>query len=95
MKIKRLIELAAPDKLLSFSGEPQTEKATGDIVRCGYCNGTGGKYIDGRCIDFDYNKNNGEGYYEACTICKGSGEVQPFVSVEWKSAGEIKECFRI
>lgn len=42
MKIKRLIELVAPDKLLSYGDKPQTETVTGDVVRCEYCNGEGG-----------------------------------------------------
>lgn len=95
MKVKRLIELVAPDKLLSYGDKPQTETVAGDTVRCEYCNGEGGKYIDSRCISFNQDKNNGEGYYEACTICKGSGCVQPVVTVVWKSAGEIKECYKI
>lgn len=93
MKIKRFIELVAPDKLLSYGSKPQIEKTTGDVVRCEYCNSEGGKYIDSRDPNFDFSKNNGEGYYIACTICKGSGEVQPTITVEWKPAGMIKTVF--
>ncbi|NDV97637.1 hypothetical protein D0T84_22535 [Dysgonomonas sp. 521] len=89
MKIKRLIELVAPEKY-NYGDKPIIETITGDIVRCEHCSGKGGYYIDGRYIDFDPDKNNGEGYYVACAICKGSGEVQPVVTVEWRAAGFIK-----
>lgn len=94
MKIKRCVELVAPDKLFSYGDKPQAETITGDIVRCECCNGEGGKYINSYCTDFDFSKNNGDGYYVACRMCKGSGNIQPFVSVVWKSAGEIKEVFK-
>ena len=94
MKIRRLIELVAPDRLLCFGNKPQIEKTTGDIVRCECCRGEGGKYIGSCDYGFDFSENNGKGYYVACAMCKGSGEVQPVVTVEWKQAGQIKECFR-
>lgn len=94
MKIKRMIELVAPDRPISFGGKPQIEKITGDIVRCECCNGEGGQYLDSRDHGFDCNRNNGEGYYVTCNMCKGSGEVQPVISVEWKGVGEIKDCFK-
>lgn len=86
MTIKRIIELIAPSKLLNFRNEAQIETATGDVVRCECCNGTGGKHVNSYCLDFDFGKNNGDGYFEACTICKGSGKVQPFITIEWKPA---------
>lgn len=93
MKIKRMIELVAPDRPISFGSKSQIEKITGDIVRCECCNGEGGQYIDSRDHGFDCNRNNGEGYYVACNMCKGSGEVQPVISVEWKPAGYVKPEF--
>lgn len=87
---KTIFELSAPDKRLNFGSEAQTETTTGDVVTCSLCNGEGGQYIDSRCYDFDYEKNNGQGYYKACKICKGSGKVKPVITVDWQTAGEIK-----
>ena len=94
MNIKRIIELIAPCRLLNFRNEPQIETTTGDIVCCECCNGEGGKYIDSRDHSFNFDKNNGDGYYLACKMCNGSGKVQPFISIEWKPAGEIKYIYK-
>jgi len=92
--LKRIIELIAPSKLLNASDEAQVETIVGDAVCCEYCNGEGGKYIDSRCINFEFERKNGQGYYEACTICKGSRRVQPVITVEWKPYGKIKDEFK-
>lgn len=94
MVIRKIIEIVAPDKLLNFKNEAQIETTTGDIVRCECCNGQGGKYLSSYCLDFDPNINKGDGYYQACKMCKGSGLIQPFVSVEWISAGFIRPEYR-
>lgn len=94
MTIKRIIELVAPGRLLNFKGEAQIETAIGDMVRCECCSGEGGKYIDSRCTGFDQGNNEGNGYYEACKMCNGSGIIQPFVTIEWKAAGGAKEQYK-
>lgn len=37
---------------------------------------------------------NGEDYYEADKMCKGSSEVKGYTSLEWKPAGVIKAIFQ-
>lgn len=86
MKIKRILELIAPSTLLNFRGEAQIETITGDIVTCRCCNGSKGKYIDSRCVDYD--PDVGE-HFKPCQMCKGSGMVKPIISVEWKAEGPI------
>jgi hypothetical protein len=34
------------------------------------------------------------GWADVCKMCNGSGKVQPFVSVEWKPAGEIQAVYK-
>jgi len=94
LKKKILFELTTPTKLLNFRNEAQVETITGDAVTCGVCNGEGGHFIDSRCYDFDIDKNNGSGYYQACKMCKGSGKVKPVITVEWETAGGIKPEYK-
>lgn len=87
--IRKQIELVPPKFEIC-----KEERITGDVTTCDLCSGSGGKYIDSRCPDFDSTRNNNEGYYKACRVCKGSGKVQPIVRIEWQSAGCIKEKYK-
>lgn len=87
--IRKQIELVPPKFPIC-----KTERIKGDPTTCDLCSGTGGKFIDSRCPDFDSTRNNGDGYYEACKVCRGSGKVQAIVTIEWESAEDIKENFK-
>lgn len=67
------------------------EAITLQDFECTKCNGRGGWYIDSRDMSFDTSVGE---HYKACSLCKGSGIIQPTVTITWATSGEIKEQFK-
>lgn len=71
-KTKQFIELRSP------SLGTDTERLAGMVQDCHYCAGRGWWWErDER--DRDVKK--------ACPMCKGSGKLRPYITVEWKPEG--------
>lgn len=86
-KIINLLEVSQPSGLVyAKQGEvfkvPQT---------CNSCNGKGGRFVDSRAPDYEYE--SGE-HYEPCKVCKGSGELEAQIVIGWMPHGEVKEEYR-
>ncbi len=88
-QIKEIIEIHPPSGM--YWPNSRNEQIRSKIYRCPVCNGEGGRYIDGR--SFSYDPKQGE-HYEPCVLCKGTGEIQCNVNIEWVAIGEIKEQFK-
>lgn len=56
------------------------------IRSCPICYGKGGKY-------YDQHSLHGEGW-EACSLCKGSGQIQGTITIDWGHIGEPKKEFK-
>lgn len=57
-----------------------------EIYTCTVCYGKGGKY-------YDQHSLHGE-RWEPCSLCKGSGQIQGIITIDWGETGEPKNDFK-
>lgn len=57
-----------------------------EIYTCTVCYGKGGKY-------YDQHSLHGE-RWEPCSLCKGSGQIQGIITIDWGETGKPKNDFK-
>lgn len=83
-KRKEIIEIYPPVGMSYMSA--RTENLKSKIVECNICHGVGGKYYNEHASHVER--------WEECEMCKGTGQIQASICIDWQSVGQIKDQFK-